>query len=289
MRALTVRGSGPLATVQDLGRPGYAHLGVPASGAADRGSLRLANRLLGNPDGAAGIEVSLGGFSMRADDDLIVAVTGPPARVTVDGRGVGCGVVVPVPADGILTVETPLHGCRNYLAVRGGLDVERVLGSASSDTLSGLGPDAVRPGDVLAVGEATAPLPAVGAAPTLPMPMGAGPVVLTASAGPRADRLENAGSLFTGSWTVDPASNRVGVRLNRAAGEELRVRGAAEAASEGVPLGAVQIPPSGQPVLFLADHPVTGGYPVIAVLTAASVDAAAQLTAGVDVRFRRPN
>lgn len=285
MRGLIVITPGPLATVQDLGRPGYAHLGVPHSGAADRGALRQANRLVGNPESAPAVEVTLGGFTARARGVLVLAVTGPPVQVLVDGRPVGSHAVTGVPDGAVVTVPAPARGCRNYVAVRGGLLVAPTLGSASTDTLSGVGPPPLRPGDELPVGAAAGPWPATVFAPG-PAPEPAERELLVRS-GPRADALVEADALFRRPWTVNAASNRIGVRLDPLGGPPPALRpGRGEQPSEGVPWGAVQVPPSGQPVLFLADHPVTGGYPVVATLTAASVDRAAQLVPGDVVRLR---
>ncbi|MGI6796438.1 biotin-dependent carboxyltransferase family protein [Gordonia sp. PS3] len=281
---LSIEAPGPLATVQDFGRPGLAHLGVPRSGAADLPSLAQANRLVGNPEDAAAIEVTLGGWAARATGRMLIAVTGPAVSLTVDGIEVGSHSVVAVHDGGMIRIHTPSRGCRNYLAVRGGFDVPAELGSRSTDTLSGLGPAPLRAGDVLTVGTCEDDWPATSLAPVGSI---ADIVELVAAPGPRDDRLVDVGVLGTGRWRVAPASNRVGVRLDRAhSAPPLEHRSdLPEMRSEGVPLGGVQIPPSGQPVIFLADHPVTGGYPVVAVLNPESVWRAAQLTAGDEVRF----
>lgn len=280
---LEVVASGPSATVQDLGRPGHAGIGVGASGAADRGALRLANRLLGNDEGAPAVEVTLGGFAAVARRDLLVAVTGAPCPVTVDGRGGATDAVLRVRAGQCLRLGTPEHGLRSYVAVRGGFAVRRVLGSAATDVLAGLGPDPLRPGSVLAVGPAVHPLPPVSFAPV------AGPVSgelsLRIVPGPRADWFTHRAweRLVGGPYVVGPESNRVGLRLD---GPELPRSRPDELPSEGLVPGAVQVPPSSRPTVFLADHPVTGGYPVIAVVLAADVDRAAQARPGTRVRFR---
>lgn len=282
-----VASTGPLATVQDLGRPGHAHLGVPRSGAADLQSFALANRLVGNLEDAACIEVTLGGFSARAHGTALVAVTGPATIVRVNGREVGSHCAVPLKNGQTLSVTAPVHGCRNYVAVRGGFDVVAELGSRSTDTLSGLGPAPLAVGDALPVGHSSAAWPAVMLAPGAPCPAEPA-VMLTVRPGPRIDRVASPELLVEGAWLVNPASNRIGVRLDRPEGcaePALTHRDLPELASEGVPLGAVQIPPSGQPVVFLADHPVTGGYPVVAVVTPSSLPRAAQLVAGDRVRF----
>jgi biotin-dependent carboxylase-like uncharacterized protein len=284
MAHLVVVRAGALTTVQDLGRPGLAHLGVPRSGAADRASSLLANRLVGNGAGAAVLEVTLGGLQVTADAPLSVAITGAAGPVTVDGAGVGRNAVVALPAGATLALGTATAGLRSYVAVRGGVDVPAELGSRSTDTLSGLGPAAVRDGDRLPVGAEWDRWPTVDLAPVAPLPAPDGAVWLDLLRGPRADRLA-AGELdrmALATWTVAAASDRVGIRLE---GPALALAVDREWPSEGTVRGAVQLPPGGRPVVFLADHPVTGGYPVIAVLAEPDADRAAQLRPGQPVRF----
>lgn len=280
--SLEVLRTGPLATVQDLGRPGHAGIGVGVSGAADRGSLRLANRLLGNPEGAAAVETTFGGLEVRARRDLTVAVTGAPCPITVDGRGGAPNTVLRLPAGSSLCLGTPSRGLRSYLAVRGGVDVEPVLGSRSTDVLAGLGPDALVPGAVLPAGPPPAQFPVVDAVPVVPLPE---QLVLTVVPGPRDDWFtEQALETLLGEpYEVTPRSDRVGMRLD---GPPLHRCREGELPSEGMVAGALQVPPTSTPTLFLADHPVTGGYPVIAVLPATEVDRAAQARPGQRLRFR---
>ncbi len=283
----TVCSTGPLSTVQDRGRAGLAHLGVPRSGAADLESFALANRLVGNRPDAACIEVTLGGFSARVHGTALIAVSGPATRVRVDGHDVGSHSAVPLRNGQSVSVTAPRLGCRNYVAVRGGFDAPLELGSRSTDTLSGLGPAPLQVTDHLLVGDLAGDWPATMLAPP-PASATEPSVVLTVRPGPRADRLVDPGLLVMSRWVVNPASNRIGVRVDRPAGSTepaLAHRDLPQLLSEGVPLGGVQVPPSGQPVIFLADHPVTGGYPVVAVLTPASLIKAAQLVAGDSVRF----
>ncbi|MDZ7930163.1 biotin-dependent carboxyltransferase family protein [Rhodococcus sp. NPDC076796] len=281
MRALTVLQTGPLCTVQDRGRPGYASIGVGRSGAADRLSHDAANRLVGNNSDAATLEVTFGGLKLRAEFDAIVAVTGAHVICRVDGTVQGLNTTLVVRAGQVLELTTPTWGLRSYLAVRGGIDVPAVLSSRSTDTMSGLGPAALSAGDVVAVGNGSGEWPA---ADFVPPPSSR--ATLHVTFGPRENWFtEHARSLLLEQpWTVTPDTDRVGIRLD---GSEPLARALdSELASEGMVLGALQVPPSGQPVLFLADHPVTGGYPVIAVVTAADVSAAAQLTPGTRIRFR---
>ncbi|WP_211307991.1 biotin-dependent carboxyltransferase family protein [Geodermatophilus normandii] len=275
---LTVVAPGPLTTVQDLGRPGLAGVGVGRSGACDRASAALANRLVGNEPGAAVLEATLGGLVLRAEADLLVVTTG--ARCPGSGVHDAPGLLR---AGGTLALGTPPAGLRTYLAVRGGIAVEPVLGSRSTDLLAGLGPPALRPGDVLPVGPPTGDVPGVDVAP-VPDPPG-GEVTVRLLPGPRADWLTPAALDVLGSaaWTVTAESNRVGLRLD---GPRLERRESGELPSEGLVRGALQVPPSGAPVLFLADAPVTGGYPVAGYVADDDVDRCAQLRPGQALRLR---
>ncbi|WP_425302315.1 biotin-dependent carboxyltransferase family protein [Nocardia neocaledoniensis] len=273
---------GPLATVQDLGRPGWFDSGVGQSGAADRASLRLANRLVGNPEELAAIEVLLGGLTLRADGHLTVAVTGAATPATVDGTPVGHASVLELAEGQVLRLGYATSGLRSYVAVRGGIDVPMVLGSRSRDTMSGIGPEPLRAGSQLPVGPSPRTLPTVEFAP-VPVP----PELLTVRAmpGPRAEWFADPAELFRGTWSVSPDTDRIGARLDRAEGAPLVRSITRELPAEGVALGSVQVPPSGQPVVFLADHPITGGYPVIAVVIDADVDRVAQARPGERLRF----
>jgi biotin-dependent carboxylase-like uncharacterized protein len=279
-RAVRVVSTGPLATVQDAGRVGAAHLGVPRSGWLDDPAARLANRLVGNPESAAVLELLLGGLVLEPTQGTAVAVTGAPVPVTVGGRPVPHGAAVPVPAGARFSVGTPSSGLRCYVALAGGVAVEPVLGSRATDTLSGTGPPPLAPGTVVPLGPASAP---PSTAEAVPGPLG--PAVLVATAGPRADWFTPSAltTLATSSYTVEPDSDRVALRL---AGAPLERAVRDELPSEGMVLGAVQVPPDGQPLVFLADHPTTGGYPVVAVLDRGSVSRCAQLRPGEEVRFR---
>lgn len=272
--------TGPLSLVQDLGRPGHADVGVPRSGAADRGALRLANRLVANDEGAAGIEVLLGGLAVRALVPLTVALAGAAAPADVDGTPVGHHAVLALRADETLTLGAPSAELRTYLAFRGGVDVAPTLGSRSTDTLSGLGPRPLQAGDVLSVGRPADSWPLVDVAPVASPPDGA--VELRAFPGPQLDWLDDPAVLATTDWTASSRSNRVGLRLDGTA----LPRRAGEVPSAGVVRGVVQVPPGGGPVVLLADHPVTGGYPVAAVVLDRDVDRAAQIRPGQSVRFR---
>ncbi|MET4638610.1 biotin-dependent carboxyltransferase family protein [Mycetocola sp. 2940] len=285
MSALTVLAAGPLTTVQDLGRPGYAALGVSGSGALDRRALTLGNRLVGNAEGSAVLEITVGPFSGVADQDAWIAVTGAWGPVSVGGRPVDPNHPVFVAAGAAVEIGPASSGLRYYLAVSGGWDVPPVLGSRSTDLLSGIGPAPVRDGDVLPIGSPhTAGIPALDVAPW--SPPDPGPVTVPLSVGPRADWFTSGAleRLFTGTWTLGSASNRVGARLEGQPLERADARG--ELPSEGMVAGALQVPPSGLPTVLLADHPTTGGYPVIAVVASGALDVFAQLRPGQQLAFR---
>lgn len=267
--------SGPLATAQDLGRPGYAHLGVPTSGAADRVSLCLANRLVGNAEEAAGLELTFGGAALRFESAAWISVTGAPLEV----RPGTMNAPFHVRAGTVVEFGTPSAGVRTYIAVRGGVAVASVLGSRSTDVLSGLGPAPLSAGDRLPVGRATS-LITVDVAPGLALEE---EPVLRIAAGPRDDWFETLAPLTAMAYEVSPRSNRVGVRLD---GPALARRRPGELPSEGMVTGSVQVPPNGLPIIFLTDHPTTGGYPVAAVLASGDIPRAAQLRPGQRVRFR---
>jgi biotin-dependent carboxylase-like uncharacterized protein len=278
---LEVLRAGPLTTVQDLGRPGYAHLGVPRSGALDQPALLAANALVGNPSDAAGLEITLLGCTLRARSSIVIAVTGAYADLRVNGVPAPFATALDLHADDEVHIGRTRHGVRSYLAVAGGIDVPPVLGSRSTDTLSGLGPNPLRDKDILPIG---APSTRDSSAESHREPPAGGDVVLRVRPGPRDDWFgEDAFGVLCGSaYTMTPLSNRVGARL---AGAALTRAGAGELPSEGLVLGAVQVPADGQPLVFLADHPTTGGYPVIAVAHPADLSRLAQARPGASVSF----
>ncbi|MGW2931074.1 5-oxoprolinase subunit C family protein [Streptomyces sp. NPDC001156] len=280
-RALCVVRAGALTTVQDRGRPGHAHLGVPPSGALDAPAAALVNRLVGNPPEAAVLETTVDGCAVRPRSAVTVAVAGAPCTVTVDGRPAPWGAPVRVPAGALLDIGAALSGVRGYVAVSGGVAVEPVLGSRSTDLLSGLGPPPLTDGAVLPLGRPAAGHACVDVAP---QPGPPSELVLRVTPGPRDDwfTAEAIRTLLTRAYRVSPASNRVGLRTE---GPPLARARDGELPSEGMVLGAVQVPPDGRPVVFLADHPTTGGYPVIAVVRSADLAATAQATPGTPIRF----
>ncbi len=281
-RTLTVLRAGALTTIQDDGRPGLAHLGVGRSGALDRDAHHLANRLVANPEGSPALETTLDGVTVVLDAPGVIAVAGAVADVHVDGREVGWGVPVHVAGGQRIEVARARRGVRSYLAIAGAITAAPVLGSASTDLLSGLGPPALATGDVLTLGTPSGPPPAIDMAP---YPQPADSTRLTLHDGPRRDWLTpaGAGTLTSAAWTVSPESNRIALRLQGDAVQRAHRR---ELPSEGIVLGAVQSLPDGGLVVFLADHPTTGGYPIVAVVDPGCLGACAQARPGSQVRLR---
>jgi KipI family sensor histidine kinase inhibitor len=284
--ALVVVSPGVQSLIEDAGRPRLRDLGVTRSGAMDRGAAARANRLVGNPRAAAVIEAVLGGLELQAVGDHVVAVTGAAGPVTVhDGaRAVQtpAGIPFPLLTGQVLAVPTPASGMRTYVAVRGGVGVPAVLGSRSTDVLSGLGPEPLAVGAVLGVAP-VAPGSAVVGSPEEVEPV-PDEVVVRLVPGPRDDWFtpQSIEKLYGARWTVTPESNRVGLRLD---GEPLVRATEAELPSEGIVRGSVQVPPSGRPVVLLADHPVTGGYPVVGVVVDRDLDRLGQLRTGDRLTF----
>ncbi|UOR02846.1 urea amidolyase family protein [Leucobacter allii] len=335
--AATVLDPGMLALVQDLGRPGRADIGVTVSGALDRGALIRANAAVGNPSGAAALELLGGGFALRAEQPIVVAVDGAPGAVgvvrrrasapgeapgSVEAAAVGPGRPIALAAGDVLRLGPLANGLRRVLAFGGGLAGETVLGSRARDTLAGLGPAPLRAGDALRLdaGSGSAPAgsdsaagpdaaagpgagdPEAATAPDAGGPeaatgpreaaspdpgVRAGALVLRYVPGPRDDWFAVASrrAFARTAWRVTPRADRVGIRLAGPALARTAAAAGAELASEGMVAGSVQVPPDGRPVLFLADHPVTGGYPVIGTVLDADLDLAAQLRPGDAVRF----
>ena len=289
--ALQVRATGLLTVFQDLGRHGQARQGVSASGAMDQAALKAANRLVGNASNLAALETVGGGLQLRSVGDNVVAVTGADAVLTLttaDGQRWSVPRYEPVAlADGdMLAVGQPTAGARCYVAVRGGFAEAPVMGSCATDTLAHVGPAPVAVGDWLAV--QPAPATSVVAAPELPpadLPTLEQEVVLDVVMGPRTDWFtpEAIARFASQRWQVTPQSNRVGLRLAGEVPLDRAITG--ELPSEGAALGALQVPPSGQPVLFLADHPLTGGYPVIGCVAPCHLGRAGQIPVGAWLRF----
>lgn len=282
-RAFAVVRSGALTSVQDRGRAGHAHLGVPRSGALDGPAADLANRIVGNRANAALLETTLTGCALRPRRTVVAAVTGAHCAVAVDGRPAPWGAPVRVPAGALLDVGPALRGVRSYVALSGGIAVEPVLGSRATDLLSGLGPPPLADGMVLPLGPGGGPC---GYACGAPLPAPPRELTLRLRPGPRADWFAPASlrALTTATYRVSSASNRIGLRTE---GPALERAVPGELPSEGLVLGAVQVPPDGRPLVFLADHPTTGGYPVVGVVPERDLAAAAQAVPGTPLRFVR--
>ncbi|MGA9871227.1 MAG: biotin-dependent carboxyltransferase family protein [Rhodococcus sp. (in: high G+C Gram-positive bacteria)] len=278
MSSLQILSPGPLCTLQDRGRPGYAAIGVGRSGAADVRAHDTANRLVGNTVDAATLEATMGGLKLRAQGHLVLAVTGAPVRLHHNGFEEGTYSTLVLSDGDELRLGTPMSGLRSYVAVRGGFDVEPILGSRSTDTMSGLGPAPVAAADVISVGALASDWPASDFA-IAPARTG----VLGVVPGPRDSWFTNPTLLFQQEWTVSADADRVGIRLD---GADALVRSrTGELPSEGMVPGALQVPPDGKPVVFLTDHPVTGGYPVIGVVRTVDLPMLGQLRPGDPVRF----
>ncbi|VXC31588.1 biotin-dependent carboxyltransferase family protein [Aeromicrobium sp. 9AM] len=279
---LVVESPGLRTLVQDLGRPGLGHLGVSPSGAFDRSALRQVNLVLGNDADAAALEVLGGGLVLLAETSSWVAVTGGAGAITVDGDPAAYGRAIPLQPGQRVSLGSPTTGLRAYVGVAGGFAVPEELGSRSTDTLSALGPQPVRAGDRLETGSPSHP-PELEDVP----PIGrAGELTLDVTLGPRDDWFTAAAvrRLLESAWHVSPASDRVGVRLTGATLERSRTE---ELPSEPCIRGSIQVSADGQPIVFGPDHPVTGGYPVIAVVLDQHTDRLAQAAPGQVVRFRR--
>ena len=284
MRWLEVVEPGPLTTVQDAGRPGFGHLGIAPSGYLDAPAARLANRLVGNPEDAALLETTGSGPTLRLTSatPVLCAVTGAPAPILIDGLPVDHFSQLYLHDGQTISIGRASAGLRTYLAIRGGLSTHPVLGSRSTDLLSGLGPPPLQPGLHLPIGASSVAIPV---ADHIPVPdIGSDPV-MSIYAGPSDSWFTSEAwhRLVETRWVVSPTSSRVGLRLS---GPALSRSRPGELPPEGMVTGAIQVPPDGQPVLLLADHPTTGGYPVIAVARETDLHFAAQAVPGSMMRFR---
>lgn len=307
---LRVTATGPLALIQDLGRPGHARSGVPESGAYDRAALRLANALVGNPAWAPAIECLLGGLRLTVTQTCTLAVTGADVPVTIVGHGqsqaaseippqnrdrraalsLSMREVIRLEPSTSLELGRPRNGLRTYVAVAGGLAAPQVLGSAATDTLSGLGPAPLVPGDRLGIDSQRVDLhpPQPGKLHPLSVPTTV-PSVATSirvQLGPFDDMpRESADSLLGGTWRVSPNSDRVGLRLGSREGAAMRVPALPTRGPTPMFRGVIQLPPSGELIIMGPDAPTTGGYPIIGVVDDADLDCLAQLRPGRSVRF----
>ncbi len=287
MASLTIIRPGMLTTLQDLGRWGRQGSGVPVAGPMDSYSHRLANQLAGNDDSAAALEVTLIGPELEAQSDLVCAVAGASFALTVDGAEVPMHRAFVLRAGSRLRFGARSAGARATLAVQGGFDVESTFGSRATSLISRMGPfggRALAAGDVLPVGSAgAAPTPTP--APTVvPLELPFGGATLRVIRGPHDGMFtaEAFDTLFRETYTITSSSNRMGYRL---AGPALQHAGAADILSDATPLGSLQVPASGQPILLMADRQTTGGYPRIATVISADIPLAGQLAPGDWITF----
>jgi antagonist of KipI len=271
--AIRVLSPGMLTTVQDLGRFGWAHFGVSASGAADLFALRAGNLLVGNAENAAAIEMTLMGGAFEFESAAVIALT---------GSDFACGQplwsALEVKAGETIRCGASQSGARCYLAVRGGIAVPKVMGSASTHVMTGVGGRPLRKGDVLPIGD-DAVRKARASAPVAPPLSPDAPLRVTD--GPQSEHF--AGELYRASYTVSEESNRMGLRLRGPAIPS----SAGHMLTEGVPLGAVQVPPDGQPIILFVEHQTTGGYPKPANVISADFRRLGQLRPRDPVTFER--
>jgi len=288
MGVIQVQEPGLFTTVQDLGREGFGPQGVSASGAADAVSLRLGNRLVGNAEGAAGLEMTLLGGTFVFSDGAIVALTGADFGATVDGAQAVLWTSMVVKPGQTLRLGPTRSGARCYLCVRGGIEVKPFLGSASTHILSGLGGHegrSLRKGDMLKIG------PANGAVPKRRLSANAlkhvlPRKVLRVTPGSQSDWFPEAAQrmFYESRYRVAEESNRMGIRLEGGAVPEVA---GGKMISEGVSLGAIQVPDGGQPIILFVEQQTTGGYPKIANVVSADFHCLGQLRPRDEIRFER--
>lgn len=287
---LEVLEPGLLTTVQDAGRPDWAHLGVPLGGAADPWSLAVANLLAGADAGAAALEMTIIGPTLGVREPVTIGLAGADLGgiVRETGRRLLPGRTSTLEANTTIAFPGGATGARAYLAVPGGIDVPAVLGSASTLLSAGFGGvegRALRAGDVLRAAAPAGPLadrawPWIDGDPVADLSTTVGPRILRMVPGPA----DGADVLLAGGWQVRPDSDRVGIRLERIGGGDLPTASGG-LLTHGVVRGAVQLPPGGVPMILLADHQTTGGYPVAAVVAIADLPRLGQLRPGDHVRF----
>ncbi|GAA1708203.1 biotin-dependent carboxylase-like uncharacterized protein [Propioniferax innocua] len=276
---------GPIATFQDLGRHGVMGLGIPVSGALDERSHRLANRLVGNPETHPTVEATLGGLAVRFSGPVVVAVTGADVDVFVGDRQEAINCVLRVPRGTTLRLGAPRSGLRSYVAVSGLFSLPTLFDSSSTDLLSGLGPEPLQAGDRIDLRRPDPGAVNPAAISFAPVSVPTSHVICLVHPGPRRDWLTQSAweTLVSQEFCVSPRSNRIGVRLE---GPTLERRRHEELRSEGLITGAIQVPGDGRPVVFMHDHPTTGGYPVIGLVRAEDLHLMGQLAPGDTVAFR---
>jgi antagonist of KipI len=280
--------AGPLTTVQDLGRAGHLRVGIPPSGPVDREAFVLANRLVGNPDGAAGLECTLMGPRLEFADASWVAVTGADVPVTLDGAEMPRWASFPVRAGGILKIGAVRAGVRAYLAISGGLATPPVLGSRATyvrGALGGFSGRAIRKDDVLPLG---APIggSVVRRVRAEHIPTYGGEPDIATILGPQADRFTPAGiaALFEGPYEMLPQSDRMGARFKGPRIEHTRGH---DIISDGIPLGGIQVIGDGQPIVLLVDRQTAGGYTKIGAVCSYDIGRVGQVKPGQKLRFKQ--
>ncbi len=272
-------------TVQDLGRYGYAHLGISPAGAADPLSFRIANLLVGNEENTPTLEMTLVGASLEFDGSAIVAITGASCECKVGPNPLPANTAVPIPAGAVLKCGNMMTGARCYLAVQGGFDVPRVMGSASTHVVGhfgGVQGRRLQGGDMLQVGRRHGLCCRSLRRGALDILRGQRPLRVTRGAQQEWFGPEAFDSLFSCVYIVSEQSDRTGLRLM---GETLRPRETSQLLTDGIPLGAIQVPQDGQPILLFVDQQTTGGYPKIANVVAADMHWVGQLRPRDEVRF----
>jgi len=286
MNALTVVSPGLLTTVQDVGREGYGPIGVSASGAADASSLRIGNKLVGNPERAAALEMTLLGGAFHFAQDATIAMTGSDFGATMDNRSLPLNAAVAVKAGQSIKFGPTKSGARAYLCVRGGIAVPEFLGSRSTHLLSGLGGcegRALRKGDVLPIGDVGTSSPITNLSEELRSLLAARKTIRVTT-GPQWDDFPDAtqNAFLQQAYLVTEEANRMGIRLK---GAQRELASTGEMITEGVSLGAIQITPSGQPIILFVEQQTTGGYPKIANVIAADLGSVGQLRPRDEIRF----
>lgn len=279
---------GPMTTVQDLGRTGYQQYGVPTSGALDDYAFRLGNLLVGNDEGAAALEITLFGCQLRALQDTLIAITGADLAPAINGRPLPIWESLWVKRDQLLSFSQLRKGCRSYLAVAGGIQVPEIMKSASTCVRAGIGGldgGPLRKGDILRAG-ADATLAGTAQIPASYIPAYSNALALRVILGPQDDYFTSDGisTLLNSEYTVSAQADRMGYRLE---GPLIQHSGGADIVSDGIPLGAIQVPGDGMPIILLADRQTTGGYPKIANIISADIPKVAQAKPGDRIRFQQ--
>jgi antagonist of KipI len=288
MSALLVEAPGLLTTVQDLGREGFGPMGVSPSGAADPISLRIGNRLVGNPEGAAALEMTLLGGAFRFERAVTIAATGADFGPSLDGMALPMWTSIEIRAGQTLKFGPSRSGARAYLCVQGGIAVESFLGSASTHVLSGLGGfdgRALRKGDRVEVGAANSYFRKTALSPKVLESLQPRKLIRITD-GPQSGWFaESSWETFCGNaFRVSEQSNRMGIRLE---GPPISLDSSREMITEGVSLGAIQVPPSGRPIILFVEQQTTGGYPKLANVISADLHSLGQLRPRDEIRFER--